>query len=341
MSHKAIGVDLGGTFIKAGVVDANGKVLSRVKRPTQPLKGRDQVIANIAAAAEAARRKAGLPWAKVRAVGLGAPGVFIQPHGLVHLAVSLKCLTGDILAKPVAEALGRPEESVVLENDANVAAYAESWIGCGREASSLVLFTLGTGIGGGIVLNDQLWHGAWGVAAELGHQTIVMDGRKCLCGNKGCVEAYASAPAIAARFAEAGRAGRRSRLAAKEQVLTIPPVHPHMSECSRTCSSDGPMPCAVCIRRTPWRRSVRAPKNSWTGTRTCPHWVSTVRSTSWPGGADGFATSVRTAKRYRSFMLPRPSQTFPTLTFFAINTPDGEMSLLSEERTGALRKGRS
>ena len=214
MSQKAIGIDLGGTFIKAGVVDAQGKVLSRVKVPTDVKKGRAMVIQRIAAAADWARERAGLSWRSIRAVGLGSPGVFEPPHGLVYQCPNLKCLEGKELVAPLAEAIARKGISVVLDNDANVAAYAEHWVGAGRGVDTLVLFTLGTGIGGGLVLNGEVWRGAWGMGAELGHQNLFPDGARCGCGNKGCLEAYASATGLVRRFKEAVAAGRRSRLAA-------------------------------------------------------------------------------------------------------------------------------
>jgi glucokinase len=109
---------------------------------------------------------------------------------------------------------------IVLENDANVAAFAEAWVGCGRGVKTLVLMTLGTGIGGGIVLNGEIWRGAWGTAAELGHQNLFPDGVRCGCGNHGCLEAYASATALVRRFHEAVKSGKRSRLAAREKAPT-------------------------------------------------------------------------------------------------------------------------
>ena len=214
MTGRAIGVDLGGTFIKAGAVDGRGNLLSRVKTPTHVEDGRAAVIGRIAEAADRARKDAGLGWRQVRAVGLGSPGVFEPPHGVLRHCPNLKMLEGKELARPVSEALGRPGMTVVLENDANVAAYAESWLGVGRDVHSLVLYTLGTGIGGGIVLNNEIWRGAWGTAAELGHQNLFPDGVRCGCGNTGCLEAYASATALVRRLKEAVGEGHRTRLAA-------------------------------------------------------------------------------------------------------------------------------
>ena len=215
MAKKMIGIDIGGTFIKAGVVDEKGRVLSRAKLPTGVPEGRKAVIRNIAAAAIEARERAGLPWRRICAVGLGSPGVFEQPSGIVYHSPNLACLEGKPLAEPVMAAVGQPDIPIVLENDANVAAYAEAWVGCGRGVRTLALMTLGTGIGGGVVLNGHIWRGAWGTAAELGHQNLFPDGARCGCGNRGCLEAYASATGLVRRFKEAVAAGRRGPLAAQ------------------------------------------------------------------------------------------------------------------------------
>ena len=215
MSRRMIGIDLGGTFIKAGVVDEEGRVLSRVSLPTEVPKGREAIIRNIAAAASAAREEAGLPWRSIHAVGLGSPGVFEQPEGIVQHSPNLPALQGKPLAQPVMAAAGHQEVPIVLENDANVAAFAEAWVGCGRGVRTLTLMTLGTGIGGGIILDGEIWRGAWGAAGELGHQNLFPNGVRCGCGNRGCLEAYASAPALVRRFHEALKAGKPSRLAAR------------------------------------------------------------------------------------------------------------------------------
>jgi len=214
MNRKVVGIDLGGTFIKAGVVDQAGTILSRVRMETGADLGRLEVIRRIAAAADEARRRAGLAWRQVSALGLGSPGVFEMPRGIVHLCPNIPSLENKELIAPLREALGRSDLPVILENDANVAAYAEAWKGAGRGVRTLVLFTLGTGIGGGIVLDGAIWRGAWGAAAELGHQVIFADGVLCSCGNRGCLEAYASATGLVRRLREAVSEGRRTRLAA-------------------------------------------------------------------------------------------------------------------------------
>ena len=113
------------------------------------------------------------------------------------------------------KAAGHPEIPIVLENDANVAAFAEAWIGCARGVRTMALMTLGTGIGGGIVLNGEIWRGSRGSAGELGHQNLFPNGVRCGCGNRGCLEAYASAPALVRRFKKAVRDGKPTRLTAQ------------------------------------------------------------------------------------------------------------------------------
>jgi len=215
MSRKAIGIDLGGTYIKAGVVDDAGKLLSKVSIPTEAQRGRAVIISNIAKAADEARSAASLSWPQVAAIGLGSPGVFKPPEGLVHHCANLPDLQGKPLAGPVAKALGLRDMTVALDNDANVAAFAEAWVGAGRERNTLVLFTLGTGIGGGIVLNGEVWRGAWGTAGELGHQIIHPEEPDHGSGTAGSLEDFASATALVRRFREAVATGRRSRLAAR------------------------------------------------------------------------------------------------------------------------------
>ncbi len=213
MTKRAVGVDLGGTFIKAGVVDDRGRILSRVKIDTQYARGPDMVVARIALAASKAVERAKLTWARIGAVGLGSPGIFEPSTGIVSMSPNMPELAGLELASLVRERIGRKHINVFLDNDANLAAFAEYWVGSSGDTRDLVLFTLGTGIGGGIVLNGDIWRGAWGVAGEVGHMNLFPDGIRCGCGNHGCLEAYASAPALARRFREAVTAGRPSSMA--------------------------------------------------------------------------------------------------------------------------------
>jgi len=238
MTKRAVGVDLGGTFIKAGVVDDQGRILSRVKIDTQYARGPDVVISRIALAASKAVERAKLAWPRIAAVGLGSPGIFEPGTGIVSLSPNMPELAGMELAGQVRERIGRKHIRVFLDNDANLAAFAEYWIGSGGDTRDLVLFTLGTGIGGGIVLNGDIWRGSWGVAAELGHMNLFPDGVRCGCGNQGCLEAYASAPALVRRFREAVTAGRASSLApllARGLTLTARDIVRAAGDGDRTC----------------------------------------------------------------------------------------------------------
>ncbi len=238
MTKRAVGVDLGGTFIKAGVVDDHGRILSRVKIDTQYARGPDMVVARIALAASKAVERAKLTWPRIGAVGLGSPGIFEPGSGVVSMSPNMPELAGLDLAGLVRERIGRKHINVFLDNDANLAAFAEYWVGSGGDTRDLVLFTLGTGIGGGIVLNGDIWRGAWGVAGEFGHMNLFPDGVRCGCGNHGCLEAYASAPALARRFKEAVGAGRPSSLApllARGAAVSARDISRAAGDGDRTC----------------------------------------------------------------------------------------------------------
>ena len=183
-----LGIDLGGTAVKLGTCDERGRVKDSASIPTRAKLGPEAVVADIAAAA---RRLKGFEASK--SCGIGAPGPLDLGRTTVLVAPNLGWR--DVpLPRLLRRALGRP---VRLENDANCAAVAESVSGAGRGASSLALFTLGTGVGGGLVLNGRLWSGAAGGAGEFGHITIDPRGPDCPCGRRGCLEAYASATAVA------------------------------------------------------------------------------------------------------------------------------------------------
>ena len=220
----AIGVDLGGTFIKAGVVDADANIIEKVSIDTEVEKGLDAVVANIARAAQQALDAAGLGWDDVVGLGLGTPGIVDFENGVLLFAPNLACLNETKLAHLVKAELKR-NVGVYLENDANAAALGEKWAADG-DVHSLVLMTLGTGIGGGIILNDAIWHGARGIGAELGHQTIFPTGEYiCGCGNRGCLEAYASAPGTVRRFLAAAKRGRETSLAGRLNEVTCKDIH--------------------------------------------------------------------------------------------------------------------
>jgi len=204
------GVDLGGTNLKLGLVSAEGDLVLRHSAATEADRGPDHVLARIADAVRALCDAASIGLTDISAVGLGAPGPVDWKAGAVVFAPNLSGWRDVPARDRLREHLGRP---VVLENDANAAAYGEFRCGAGRNVRNLVLLTLGTGIGGGIVLDGRLFRGPNDMGAELGHMVVHHGGRRCGCGNRGCLEAYASATAVVARMREALQDGERSRLA--------------------------------------------------------------------------------------------------------------------------------
>ena len=208
-----VGVDLGGTSINVGVVPfSGGTVLGMRSLPTEPERGAkavvDRIIAMVEDAVKDATREAPLSRDDVIGVGLGSPGPLDRKTGTVLDTPNLGWRNFP-LRDLVANATGL---EAVLDNDANAAALGEYWQGAGRDVESLLAVTLGTGIGGGVVLDGGTYHGVSDVAGEIGHMTIDSTGRKCNCGNYGCLEAYASGPAIAERAVEGLRSGAASVL---------------------------------------------------------------------------------------------------------------------------------
>ncbi len=202
-----VGIDLGGTNIVVGTVAEDGsEVLGLVSAPTLADQGGDAVIARIVKLARASIAEA--RGREIVGVGIGSPGPLDTKTGVVILTPNLGW-TNMPLRDRVADALGLPG---TLDNDANCAIYGEWWRGAAQGVDYVVGLTIGTGIGGGIVLSGEIYHGASDVAGEIGHMTIEANGRLCNCGNQGCLEAYASGPAIAARAVEGIVAGEQTTL---------------------------------------------------------------------------------------------------------------------------------
>ena len=191
MTQYSIGVDLGGTNLRAATVDRDGQILAQVSVSTSPEKGRDYVIGELVDCIQELRAKQ--TEGDFVGVGIGVPGFILIDKGIIVGSNNLAFLEGFALRDDIERRLGAP---VILENDANAAALGESWIGAGAEVDDLVLLTLGTGIGGGIIYNNRVMHGREGMAGELGHITVVPNGNPCGCGNVGCLEKHASATAI-------------------------------------------------------------------------------------------------------------------------------------------------
>ncbi len=186
---NVIGIDLGGTNIFAARVDGDGRVLARQSRPTPADEGAEAVTAALAALAAALRDE------ESAAVGVVSPGMIDAGRGVfVGAACNIPGMEKVPLAGRLAEALGLP---AFAENDGNAAALAENWIGAAKGAKICVMLTLGTGIGGGVVMGGRIYHGAGYCSGEFGHLSIDYRGGKCPCGGTGCAELYASAAALA------------------------------------------------------------------------------------------------------------------------------------------------
>jgi glucokinase len=206
-----VGVDLGGTAVKVGVVDDLGRPLSWLSIPTEVEKGPEDGALRMGKAVLESIHQAGLEPSAVVWVGLGSPGAMDAASGKLVIAPNLKGWVGFLLRDRVSAHCGLP---VTFVNDANAAAYGEFWVGSGRDFHSMVLLTLGTGIGCGILIGDLSIDGENGLGAECGH--IIIDcsenARMCGCGQRGHLEAYASATAVIKRMHEALEAGRPSTL---------------------------------------------------------------------------------------------------------------------------------
>jgi glucokinase len=212
-----IGVDLGGTNIVVGALPidgGDGEVLGLRSVPTDAQRGAKFVVDRIVGLIDETRNeilsRMGGAADDFAGVGIGSPGPLDRLTGTVINTPNLGWRNFP-LRDLIANAVGLP---ATLDNDANCATYGEWWLGAGRNVNTLIGLTLGTGIGGGIVLNGEIFHGVSDAAGEIGHMTIDSTGRKCNCGNYGCLEAYASGPAIAARAVEGIEAGAESLLPA-------------------------------------------------------------------------------------------------------------------------------
>jgi glucokinase len=203
-----IGVDIGGTKVAAGVVREDGTILARARRET-PSRSPDETedtIAEVVAELAAAH--------PVTAVGIGAAG-WIDAHRSTVLFAPHLAWRNEPLRDAVAGAIGLP---VIVENDANAAAWAEWRFGAGRGESRLVCVTLGTGIGGGMVVDGVVQRGRYGMAGEYGHMVVVPDGHRCECGNRGCLEQYASGNVLGREAQELANAGSPVTVALVERV---------------------------------------------------------------------------------------------------------------------------
>lgn len=191
--------DLGGTHLRAATVDAHGSIHFRHKQLTPQAKTADEIVRALVLAAEACEKEN--PASNISAVSVVVPGTVNVEEGIVVTAPNVPSLDGFPLASALRIALNKP---AMLENDANAAAVGEMWQGAGRGHNTIVCVTLGTGVGGGIILDGKLWRGVDGSAAEVGHMCVdPFGGVACGCGSRGCLEVFASATAIVRMTREA------------------------------------------------------------------------------------------------------------------------------------------
>lgn len=193
MAEYSIGVDLGGTNLRAAAISKEGKILDKVSVDTNAAGGREAVINDIVQSITGLRLKQ--TGNRLAGVGIGVPGFILLEKGFILGSNNLPYLEDFPVRDEIEKRLGTP---VILENDANAAALGEKWMGAGKDVNDLVLLTLGTGVGGGIISEGRVLHGFLGMAGELGHITVVPNGNPCGCGNIGCLEKHASATAVEA-----------------------------------------------------------------------------------------------------------------------------------------------
>jgi glucokinase len=203
MPKFSIGVDLGGTNLRIAAVDEQGRLMEKVTLGTKTMLGRDHVLNDMCEAIRHASDKFKSS-GNLLGVGIGVPGIIDMQTGMVRESPNLPGWSDYPVRDEIEKRLGAP---VILENDANVAAFGEKWLGVGRQVGDMAMLTLGTGVGGGIVLDGKIWHGMTGMAGEFGHMTVDPEGQPCGCGNRGCLEQYASATAIVRMAREAIAAG--------------------------------------------------------------------------------------------------------------------------------------
>ena len=211
MTDYVVAIDIGGTNLVVGSVATNGSSLLALRsEPTRPEEGPDAVLTRLGALAKTTIAETNRldPAANLLGLGVGAPGPLDTRTGVIFLTPNLGWVNMP-LRQRLANEIGLP---TTLDNDANCAVFGEWWRGAARGSTHALGFTIGTGIGGGLIIDGRLYHGATDCAGEFGHMTLDPEGRRCKCGNYGCLEAYASGPAIALRTIEAIESGAESRI---------------------------------------------------------------------------------------------------------------------------------
>jgi len=206
-----VGVDIGGTTIKVGICSAEGKLLHTFEGPTGTEGGPDLVLENIANYVRRIVADNGFAWDEVAGVGVGIAGFMDFPTGVIRKSPNFPGWKDVPVKATLEEKLGKP---VKINNDANVAALGEAWGGAGKGLQNLVVYTLGTGVGGGIIIRGQVYEGHTGMGGELGHVQVVpdMEAIQCGCGQHGCVETVSSATGVIRMAKDAVERGDKTSL---------------------------------------------------------------------------------------------------------------------------------
>lgn len=187
-----LGIDLGGTNIAAGLVSEDSRIIYKKSRPTNLPKLPEEIVKDIYTLSVDTVKEAGYSFQDIGCLGIGIPGTVNYKDGIVEYANNLNFVNVPFV-KLLKQYFSIP---IFCENDARAAAFGEYIAGAGRNSQSMILMTLGTGVGGGIIINGKVWHGLNSAAGEIGHMVIHYNGKACTCGRKGCLEAYASATAF-------------------------------------------------------------------------------------------------------------------------------------------------
>jgi len=209
MSRFSIGVDLGGTNLRVAAVDESGALIEKVSTSTRVAAGRGEVLDEMCRTIQILATRFSSR-GHLAGVGIGVPGIIDMETGMLRESPNLPGWADYPVQQEIERRLGT---SITLENDANAAAFGEHWLGAGQTVDSLCMITLGTGVGGGIVLENKIWHGMTGMAGEAGHINVEPDGHPCGCSSHGCIEQYASATAITRMAREAIATGKAPQLA--------------------------------------------------------------------------------------------------------------------------------
>lgn len=201
-----VGVDVGGTTVKIGIISAEGDIQSKWEIKTDKTDGGQRIMDDVWTSIDQKLAEAAIPVSQVLGIGMGAPGFIDGETGYIYEAVNIGWKEYDL----PAHLKGLSGLPVFVENDANVAVLGENWKGAGRQEKNVIAITLGTGVGGGIIANGEIVNGANGMAGEIGHMTIEKNGKPCNCGRYGCLETIASATGIVRQALDIIKAGNSS-----------------------------------------------------------------------------------------------------------------------------------